>query len=209
MPALNAVRNYSAESWRRVAAIADLADIFEPAMQVCSWQRPANLIPASYSMDVAGHSSKQIREVLNIGDRAQLAGLPNGGGKEFLLDDVALLTEILCELVDCPSVGLRYASVESAMCPSWHIDRVPIRLLCTYKGPGTEWLDDQGIDKARLKDPAVVSSSCQRAAAGDVVLLKGSLWQGNEGFGAIHRSPSITPDEPQRTLLTMDPLWPD
>ena len=117
--------------------------------------------------------------------------------------------EILCELVDCPSVGLRFASVDKAMCPRWHIDRVPIRMLCTYRGSGTEWLDDQGMEKSRLSDPDIVNGPCQRAASGEVVLLKGGLWQGNEGPGAIHRSPSITPGEQSRMLLTLDPLWPD
>ena len=179
MSALNSVPGYSAESWRRVSAIAQLADIFDPMVQVCSWQRAIDTNIATYVTDAAGHRNQQSREVLNTGDRAQLVDLPPGEGAELLRDDVALLTEILCELVDCPSVGLRFASVENAMCPRWHVDRVPIRMLCTYSGPGTEWLEDQGVDKAHLSDPEIVDGACQRAASGEVVLLKGALWQGN------------------------------
>lgn len=208
MSALNPVPGYSAGNWRRVSAIAQLADIFDPVVQVCSWQRAIDTNIATYVTDAAGHYNLQMREVLNTGDRAQLVDLPPGEGGELLRDDVALLTEILCELVDCPSVGLRFASVENAMCPRWHVDRVPIRMLCTYSGPGTEWLEDQSVDKAHLSDPEIVDGACQRAASGEVVLLKGALWQDNEGSGAIHRSPAIGSSANRRILLTLDPLWP-
>ncbi|MFK8082171.1 MAG: DUF1826 domain-containing protein, partial [Granulosicoccus sp.] len=157
---------------------------------------------------VAAHSTVQTMEVLKAGDQSQLVNLPTGEGKELLRSDVALLTEILCDLVDCPSVGLRLAIVANAMCPRWHVDRVPIRMLCTYSGSGTEWLEDQGVDKAKLSDPEIVDGICQRAASGEVVLLKGALWQGNEDFGAVHRSPSIASGEERRMLLTLDPIWP-
>ena len=207
MSALNSVPSHSAESWRRVSAITELAGIFDPAIQVCSWQRPIDTNISAYLSGVARNSMLQIREVLKTGHRAQLADLPAGEGRELLCDDVTLLTEILCELVDCPSVGLRYAGVENAMCPRWHVDRVPIRMLCTYAGPGTEWLENQEVDKRELSDPEFTDGPCQRAVCGEVVLLKGSLWQGNEGFGAIHRSPTIAPAAQQRMLLTLDPLW--
>jgi hypothetical protein len=38
---------------------------------------------------------------------------------------------------------------------------------------------------------------------GDVALFKGEAWEGNEGFGVVHRSPSV-PDNTQRLLLTID-----
>ncbi|WP_445779195.1 DUF1826 domain-containing protein, partial [Shewanella sp.] len=38
---------------------------------------------------------------------------------------------------------------------------------------------------------------------GDVALLKGELWQGNEGYGLIHRSPQLV-DNSLRLLLTLD-----
>ena len=208
MSALNTVSSHSAETWCRVSAIAELAEIFDPAMQVCSWQRTLDTNLTSFLSEAAGRGKFQMMEVLKQGDRAKLTDLPAGDGGELLRDDVAVLTEILCELVDCPSVGLRYASVDNAMCPRWHVDRVPIRMLCTYIGSGTEWLENQRLEKRKLSEPEIVDGACQRAASGDVVLLKGALWQGNEGFGAIHRSPAITTGEQQRMLLTLDPLWP-
>ena len=115
-------------------------------------------------------------------EHARLEGLPAGDCREALLDDVALVTEILQELVDCPLAGVRTTRVRRAMCPRWHVDRVPLRMLCTYQGPGTEWLDDQGVDRrTRLKDAGIESSACRRADVGELVLLKGALWQDNAG----------------------------
>lgn len=195
-------------SWRRVTELADLAGIFEPGVQVCSFRRPIDAGIAAYLDGVSGTGTLQELENLRPGMRARLAGLPPGMGRERLVDDVALLTEILCELLDCPLVGLRCMRIEGTMCPSWHVDRVPLRLLCTYGGPGTEWLENQGVGCDELALPGSGKLAYQRAAAGEIVLLKGALWQGNEGLGAIHRSPAVPPGTGRRTLVSLDPLWP-
>lgn len=205
--AVSAVIDRDPASWRRVSTIADLAWIFEPGVQVCSWQRAIDPRITAYLDGVAGLGTLQVLETLKPGERARLADLPVEQGREHLIDDVALLSTILADLLDCSAVGLRCTRVEHAMCPVWHVDRVPLRLLCTYGGPGTEWLDDQGVDHAELKRPAIAEGACRRAVAGELVLLKGALWQDNDGFGAIHRSPAIAAGEGRRTLLTLDPLW--
>jgi hypothetical protein len=41
----------------------------------------------------------------------------------------------------------------------------------------------------------------QTLQAGDVALLKGENWQGNEGAGLVHRSPS---GQQGRLLLSLD-----
>ena len=43
----------------------------------------------------------------------------------------------------------------------------------------------------------------QHLSEGDIALLKGDEWEGNEGFGVIHRSPSLNDNE-TRLLLTLD-----
>jgi hypothetical protein len=91
------------------------------------------------------------------------------------------------------------------MCPGWHCDRTGIRLLCTYRGPGTEWLWDTGIDRTTLPGSVADRSPDGSASAGDIVLLKGSLWQGNTGRGAIHRSPAT--GQGTRWLLALDAIW--
>jgi hypothetical protein len=194
-------------AWRRVTQLADLVEIFDPAVQVCVWQRDMDAAVSEYLAGLEQTSTLQTIETLSAADRPRLTCLPAGPGRDALVDDVALLREIVCELLGCPAVGLRLARTGHAMCPGWHIDRVGIRLICTHQGPGTQWLDDQGIDRCDLSLTRMADGAFNQAAPGEVVLLKGALWQGNEGVGAIHRSPEIAAGAGARTLVTLDPLW--
>ena len=205
MNALSAAVRHDTTNWRRVSEVADLAEIYEPGVQVCSWQRSIDPLITTYLSGLAHHGKLQFIETLEPSHRATLEALTEGEGRQLLVDDLALLTEIFCDLLGCPAVGLRGARIENAMCPKWHIDRVPVRLLCTYEGPGTEWLDDQSVSRNSLRE--LTDAACQRATLGDVVLLKGAPWQDNESQGAIHRSPSM--EAGQRTVVSLDPLWRD
>lgn len=44
----------------------------------------------------------------------------------------------------------------------------------------------------------------QQMGTGDVALLKGELWEGNEGRGIVHRSPALTVKQPKRLVMTCD-----
>ena len=181
MNVINTAVKYDTTSWRRVTEVADLAEIYQPNVQVCSWQRSIDPQITKYLSGLSYRGKLQLIETLKPGAHAALDTLPAGVGRQQLLADLALLTEIFCELLGCQAVGLRGALINHAMCPKWHIDKVPIRLLCTYDGPGTEWLDDQSVSRNSLSEHT--DGACQRAMLGEVVLLKGALWQDNEGQG--------------------------
>lgn len=40
-------------------------------------------------------------------------------------------------------------------------------------------------------------------ACGEVALMKGERWQGNEGRGLVHRSPALSAGQ-RRLILTLD-----
>jgi len=194
-------------TWRQVTHLADLVDIFDLGVQVCVWKRDIDPAVAQYLTGLKRTDRPQTIETLSAAGRPRLTCLPAGPGRAALIDDVSLLREIICELLGCPAVGLRLARVGHAMCPGWHIDRVGIRLICTYQGPGTQWLDDQGAGRRELRLVRRGEGAFIQAAPGEVVLLKGALWQGNERHGAVHRSPEIAAGAGARTLITLDPLW--
>jgi len=202
--------------WCRVTQLADLVRIFEPDIQVCAWQREIDPAIAAYLSHVEPAGEQQLLETMTPGSKPALDRLPEAPGREALMDDLVLLRDIICELLACEAVGLRLARIDHAMCPGWHIDRTGIRLVCTYQGPGTEWLDDQDVDRSYLQSPDHANKAFNQAAAGELVLLKGSLWQGNDDFGAVHRSPELSQSEAAssdgvstslRTVITLDPLW--
>ena len=196
-------------TWKRVIELADLVEIFDPSVQLCSWQRTIDPLITTYLESLEQSGKLQLIETLPAEEPVFFDRLPAGPGREALIEDLSLLRDILCELMDCPAVGLRLARIGYAMCPGWHIDRTGIRLVCTYKGPGTEWLNNQQIDRNHLGSEKLKDQNFIQAETGEMVLLKGTLWQENEQFGSVHRSPEIEADSGLRTVVTLDPLWID
>lgn len=131
-----------------------------------------------------------------------------------LSEDVAELVAMFCYLFDLEQVGLRISTLDHSMCPRFHVDHVPCRLVTTYHGVSTQWLPEYTADRSKLgkgnqgladEHSGVyhnASEICQ-LSTGDVALLKGERWEGNENAGLIHRSPAISGEE-RRLLLTLD-----
>ena len=131
-----------------------------------------------------------------------------------LCKDISELVEMFCILFDVEQVGLRLTVLNSAMCPRFHVDNVPCRLVCTYHGVASEWLPHDMIDRSKLgrgnnglaDDESGLYQKEQhinKMKVGDVAILKGELWEGNKNAGLVHRSPQV-PVEDKRLLLTLD-----
>jgi hypothetical protein len=81
-----------------------------------------------------------------------------------------------------------------------------VRLISTYAGVGSQWLKEGAMDRQQLGQANAQpqdSAQIQQLASGEVALLKGEKWHGNEGFGLIHRSPQPAAGE-RRLILTLD-----
>lgn len=139
--------------------------------------------------------------------------LPQLTGQVEFIEDLQLLADMYACLFDLEEVGLRLQVIDRAMCPRFHVDKLGCRLVSTYKGAGTEWLCNEDVDRTKLgrgsnglsdresglfKDPADI----RKLSEGDIILLKGEGWPGNEGLGAVHRSPD--PDGEKRVVVTLD-----
>ena len=134
-----------------------------------------------------------------------------------LSDDITLLVDMFCCLFDLKGVGLRLTVLDSPMCPRFHFDRIPCRLVSTYQGIATEWLPHHLVERSKLgagnqgksdEQSGLFQSTndIRQLSQGDVALLKGEFWHANEGAGLVHRSPvqpKGTINEP-RLLLTLD-----
>ncbi|MBI6951927.1 DUF1826 domain-containing protein [Pseudomonas sp. B21-023] len=124
-------------------------------------------------------------------------------GYDGFVADVAWLVAAYTCLLGARRLGVRLRVLEGAMCPRMHVDHVPLRLLSTYAGAGSEWLPEGAIDRARLQLAPPPVDNVRRLVAGEVALLKGEKWLGNEGAGLVHRSPQ-TPAGERRLLLSLD-----
>lgn len=137
-------------------------------------------------------------------------------GKEWvqLSDNITELVDMFCCLFDLKRAGLRLSVLDRAMCPKFHVDKVPCRLVTTFQGIATEWLPHAAVDRRKLgagsqgladSESGLYSHAdrIQRLCAGEVALLKGERWDGNENAGLVHRSPVVGASD-KRLLMTLD-----
>ncbi|WDE05089.1 DUF1826 domain-containing protein [Thalassomonas viridans] len=134
--------------------------------------------------------------------------------KDELCQHISTLVDMFCTLFDLKRAGLRLTLLDRPMCPKFHVDKVPCRLVTTFYGTATEWLPHETLDRSKLgagcqglPDESSglmrAQSDIQKLTPGDVALLKGEGWFGNENAGLVHRSPALSPNE-HRLLLTLD-----
>ena len=134
--------------------------------------------------------------------------------KDELCQQVSLLVDMFCTLFELKRVGLRLMVLDRSMCPKFHVDKVPCRLVTTLSGIATQWLDHQVVDRDKLgagsnglpdEESGLFEqqSHINQLSVGDVALLKGEGWFDNEGAGLVHRSPALNSND-RRLLLTLD-----
>ena len=150
-------------------------------------------------------------------DKLVTALKPNDNNRDetdALCKDITLLVEMFCCLFDLKRAGLRLKILDKPMCPRFHVDKIPCRLVTTYQGIATQWLNHSDVDRSKLgtgnlgkpdEESGLFKSlnNINQLNQGDVALLKGEYWDENEGAGLVHRSPPVAENE-QRLLLTLD-----
>lgn len=146
---------------------------------------------------------------------ALIAPLP-ARSRAIVRFDVAFLARLVAHHTRRRHVRVRFDVVRGDACRKFHQDFVALRLLVTYAGPGTEWVEDEHVDRDALgridlsveqANASVVPdpSRVRRAAAGDALVLKGAAFPRNEGRGAVHRSPPLGADRAcARLVLRID-----
>ncbi|UQY36887.1 DUF1826 domain-containing protein [Pseudomonas fulva] len=135
-----------------------------------------------------------------------LSGYSDLPGQAAFLADVAWLVRAYACLLDARRIGLRLRALDGAMCPRFHVDHVPLRLITSYAGPGSQWLAEGELPRQLLGGAQAVprdGALVEQIGCGHVALVKGERWVGNEGRGLIHRSPALPAGE-RRLLLTLD-----
>ncbi|MBI6883897.1 MULTISPECIES: DUF1826 domain-containing protein [Pseudomonas] len=185
-----------------------LAEVLQDGVNLAVWRRrlPAQLEDFAALVISLGQPLADQR-VIDV-DEEQKPVLPDllreaadlHGYEAFVADVTWLVAAYTC-LVGARRVGLRLRVLDGPMCPRFHVDNVPLRLLTTYVGPGSEWLQERDSGRGELHTAKPSVDNIQQLQAGEVAILKGEKWQGNEGAGLVHRSPSA---QQGRLLLSLD-----
>ena len=190
-----------------------LTEIYQAKYNIAIWQRelPTGMTDAINYMLQTTKALALVQCVTPDDTAAYIRDKLEGSHCAAMLsEDIALIVDMFCCLFDVKEAGLRLTTLDSAMCPKFHVDQIPCRLVTTYSGTATEWLENTHIDRSQLDHigPSGFThgeSTVQQMHAGDIGLLKGSGWQGNENMGLVHRSPGLMLNE-RRLLLTLDLL---
>lgn len=168
--------------WQR-PAFADFAPLIEGA--------PQDLRFVSNPAELPDQMFRELRQGGFGGD----AGLQTA-----LIEDAGHLARLFCAALDLATFEIRLEVVRTDSCRKFHADYVTARLITTYVGEGTDWLEEE--DAARVaagQQPLHI----HRLGTFDVGLFKGKL--GTER-PAIHRSPPIGETAGgARLLLVLNP----
>lgn len=189
----------------RIAAEPDvLHAIRAPDCNLAIWQRDPF---ADFSPLTCG-TPQDVRFVSDVaGLPERLArGLPQNGFAaspalhHALIDDAFCLAGLFCSAMDLATFELRLEVVRTDSCRKFHADYVTARLITTYVGEGTDWLNQSDAERiATGADPERI----HRLAPFDVGLFKGKLATDRP---AIHRSPPIAGTAGgARLLLVLNP----
>lgn len=194
-----------------------LANIYQKNTNIVTWQRdlPHELTLAVDEFLARNKTKAAVLAVTPETTNEVLCGAFGGSDTMMALrEDIALLVDMFCCLFELKEAGLRVTILERAMCPRFHFDRIPCRLVTTYQCIATEWLNNDVIDRTKLgagnqgksdEESGLFEhlNDINRLSQGDVALLKGEHWYENEGAGLVHRSPAVSVGE-RRLLLTLD-----
>ena len=192
-------------------------EIYQEDVNIAIWQRQlSHDVEANVNKIIASTSNYNKTLIVTPKDTlAKLVELDNQlHSAQALCQNIAELVDMFCLLYELKQVGLRLTTLDRAMCPRFHVDKVPCRLVCTYYGVASEWIAHDKVDRSKLgrgnmgltDDESGLFQSEQdinKLTVGDVAMLKGELWQGNENAGLVHRSPNVQAGE-KRLLLTLD-----
>lgn len=126
-----------------------------------------------------------------------LCGTPDCAERTMLIDDVAAMADIFAGVMDAPYLLMCLNVVTTNHCRKFHIDAVTARLICTYRGTGTQY----GFSPDGGAPPQVFTApTCAP------VLLRGTLWPQNADARLLHRSPPIEGTGETRLVLVLDPV---
>ena len=126
--------------------------IYKPEHNIAIWQRKSEQLQSEVAESITANPELSINAVINqntiVADiNKALEKLPQA---EELKADLAQLVDMFCYLFELKRTGLRLRVLERAMCPRFHVDRVPCRLVSTYCGSGSQWLQNAGLDRTKL-----------------------------------------------------------
>ena len=180
-------------------------DVFlKPGCATAIWRRQTPLMVQSWLNALDPDVLPRGRVVLPltavpsaVNHLCEMSGLPTGPERDWLQKDIASLADMFLGLMNAQYVRLRLDVVTTNACRKFHIDAITARLVCTYRGTGTQYgVSTDGTDPKRVFT----------VQTGSPILLRGTQWADQPPSGLLHRSPPIEGTTQTRLVLVLDPV---
>lgn len=183
---------------------ADLKSFLQPASAATVWPRriPTSVLSwlAELDPDALPHGRVVVPTSAvktTLGHLFDMVDLPRGAPRDWLFEDIAGLADVFATMMDAAFLRLRLDVVTTNACRKFHMDAISARLVCTYRGTGTQY-----GTALNGKDPAQIAT----VATGAPILLRGTRWPEHPASGLKHRSPPIEGTGETRLVLVLDPI---
>jgi hypothetical protein len=177
-----------------------LGRLSAPGVAAAIWRRSLPGVLSGWLDALAPDRLPRFRARLAVADvgaavdaACGIAGLAAGPARTALAAELGALAKMFGQLLQTDIVEARLDVIATDACHRFHVDRVRARLLCTLRGPGTEFALPAAAD-VRVVRPL---------ARGEVALMRGTLWPGEE-TALLHRSPPIDGTGIVRLLFVLD-----
>ncbi|SLN53270.1 DUF1826 domain-containing protein [Ruegeria meonggei] len=128
----------------------------------------------------------------------EIVGMEDIPERAWLEEDISDLATRFAEMMRAPYLRLRLDTITTNACRKFHIDALHARLICTYRGTGTQYgISPDGEDPKRVFT----------VGTGAPMVMRGTLWPQNPRSGLLHRSPPIEGTDETRLVLVLDPVF--
>ncbi|MEM8791676.1 MAG: DUF1826 domain-containing protein [Pseudomonadota bacterium] len=181
-----------------------LSAILQPDCAAAIWRRSPLASFQSWIDELDPRQLPKARLILRPGKVrdavlkvCEISGMPETPQRAMLIDDVAALADIFAGLMSAPYLLLRLDVISTNACRKFHVDSVTARLICTYRGTGTQY----GTASAGAEPEEVFTIPTSAP-----VLLRGKDWPTRPQSGFVHRSPPIEGTGETRLVLVLDPV---
>ena len=131
--------------------------------------------------------------------------VPSSPARQQVKQDIAELIRVFADIGGLRSVDVRLETVKGDACWKFHVDRVAFRLICTYAGPGTQYVPP-ACSRQAIAQQRDYTGPLATIGTYDVAVFKGADASGHDGI--VHRSPPILGSGQSRLMLCLSPPGP-
>ena len=128
-------------------------------------------------------------------------GMPKNSMRKLLISDITELAFAFSQITESKRVDLRLEHIKNDACWRFHIDYVEVRLLTTYLGATTEWVQPAYANQA-IKQQRKFLGPLEHLDINDVAIFKGK--SSSQTNGIVHRSPPLAGTGVSRLLLALN-----